>query len=416
MKRIVISSVLVIAAVALAGCVGDTDPATNVTFHTAQLHAHGRTDDGPAYWWWEYSTDRDFLKAGGGFRVCGSGSRCGPASSSSTVNLGTTVYGLQFGTTYYFRACGQDVPNPPSENEPPVCGRILSFTTGGSYAFDRKWGAYGTANGQFKSPSGVATDAAGNVYVADTGNHRIQKFGPTGNFLAKWGSLGSGDGQLNSPKGVAIDAAGNVYVADTGNDRIQKFSSSGAFIAKWGSSGTGDGQFNSPKGLATYPTADVYVADSGNDRIQKFSSTGAFIAKWGSSGTGNGQFNAPAGVVADSNFVAVADRGNHRMQAFYAPNANFLTTWGTLGANDGQFNNPSGIAMDRYEDNIGYVADTGNNRIQKFDFTAFVTKWGSLGTGDGQFKGPQAVASDRLDNVYVADTGNHRIQKFKVVQ
>ena len=76
--------------------------------------------------------------------------------------------------------------------------------------------------------------------------------------------------------------------------------------------------------------------------------------------------------------MAVADRGNHRMQAFYAPNANFLTTWGTLGANDGQFNNPSGIAMDRYEDNVGYVADTGNNRIQKFDFTAFVTKRGSL--------------------------------------
>ncbi len=76
-------------------------------------------------------------------------------------------------------------------------------------------------------------------------------------FLAKWGSEGSGDGQFRSPWGIAVDASGNVYVADFGNDRVQKFGPDGAFITKWGSEGTGDGQFayQNPTGLAVDPRA-----------------------------------------------------------------------------------------------------------------------------------------------------------------
>ena len=86
------------------------------------------------------------------------------------------------------------------------------------------------------TPDGVATDADGNVYVADCDNHRIQKFDSDGTFVAKWGSAGTGDGQFERPSGVAIDAAGNVYVADTDNNRIQKFDSDGHFIDKVGRS------------------------------------------------------------------------------------------------------------------------------------------------------------------------------------
>ena len=132
----------------------------------------------------------------------------------------------------------------------------------------------------FAQPCGVAADSFGNVYVADTGNHRIQKFSSQGVFLTKWGTSGSGDGQFNWPNAVAADSFGNVYVADTRNDRIQKFSSQGVFLDKWGTTGSGDGQFVWPRAVAVDSFGDVYVADTGNDRVQKFSSQGVLLDQW----------------------------------------------------------------------------------------------------------------------------------------
>jgi DNA-binding beta-propeller fold protein YncE len=99
-----------------------------------------------------------------------------------------------------------------------------------------QWGSVGSGDGQFSNPAGVATDAAGNVYVADFGNHRIQKFTGTGVYLTQWGSFGSGDGQFSTPRGVATDVDGNVYVADQGNHRIQKFGPdvTPATVTSWG--------------------------------------------------------------------------------------------------------------------------------------------------------------------------------------
>jgi len=132
------------------------------------------------------------------------------------------------------------------------------------------WGSYGSGDGQFFYPFGVAVDSAGNVYVADSYNYRIQKFDAGGTYLAKWGSYGAGEGQFSGPWDVAVDSAGNVYVADTGNDRIQKFDAGGTFLAQWGSYGEGEGQFSYPSGLAVDGAGNVYVADSWNHRIQKF--------------------------------------------------------------------------------------------------------------------------------------------------
>src|SRR2546422_702804 len=120
---------------------------------------------------------------------------------------------------------------------------ILATSALASFTFLLKWGTSGTGNGQFITPTGIATDSAGNVYASDVNNHRIQKFGSAGVFITKWGSNGGGDGQFLGPEGLAIDSSDNVYVADTGNNRIQKFTSTGGFITKWGTSGSGNGQF-----------------------------------------------------------------------------------------------------------------------------------------------------------------------------
>ena len=85
------------------------------------------------------------------------------------------------------------------------------------------WGSAGTGNGQFSVPQGVATHASGDVFVADSGNNRIQKFDNNGVFVTAWGSAGSGNGQFAFPQGVATDANGHVFVADRLNNRVQKF-------------------------------------------------------------------------------------------------------------------------------------------------------------------------------------------------
>src|SRR5204862_344248 len=109
-------------------------------------------------------------------------------------------------------------------------------------------------------------------------------------FILKFGGTGSADGQLLTPRGMATDASNNVYVADNGNNRIQKFNSTGGFITKWGSAGAGNGQFSSPAGISVNSSGTVFVADSGNNRIQSFSSTGTFNEAFGTAGSGDGQF------------------------------------------------------------------------------------------------------------------------------
>jgi DNA-binding beta-propeller fold protein YncE len=285
------------------------------------------------------------------------------------------------------------------------------------YTLTAKWGSSGTGNGQFHGPGGIAIDSSGNVYVADIGNHRIQKFSGDGTFIATWGFYGSNDGQFNSPESVAVDSSGNVYVPDSYNNRIQKFGSNGNFITKWGSPGSSDGQLSIPLYVAIDSKDNVYVTDLAANsgwaypRVQKFTSDGTFISKLGSSGTGDGQFNSPNDIAVDSSDnVYVVDSGNHRIQKF-GSNGNFITKWGSEGTGDGQFNGVNGIAIDS-SGNV-YVVDTGNHRIQKFGSNGnFITKWGSEGIDPEQFEAPWDVAVDSLGNAYVADDMNQRIQKF----
>jgi sugar lactone lactonase YvrE len=306
--------------------------------------------------------------------------------------------------------------------------------------------------GQFASPSDVAVAPDGTVYVADSGNHRIQRFSATGQFLGTWGSWGNDEGQFGyrmyyasagtlgpGPSGVAVAPDGTVYVADKFNHRIQRFSPTGQFLGQWGSSGSGDGQLHLPEGVAVAPDGTVYVAQIWIPRIQRFSATGQFLGQWDTPGwdvavapdstvyvatnsriqrfsaTGEflGEWDAPAqGVsVAPDGTVYVADNFNHRIQRFSAT-GQFLGKWGDEGSGDGQFDGPSGVAV--ASDGMVYVADTLNHRIQCFSAMGeFLGKWGSYSSGDELWQpGDMAVAPN--GTLYMTAVGN-RIERFSAI-
>ncbi len=282
------------------------------------------------------------------------------------------------------------------------------------YQFDLKWGSSGSGDSQFNKPRGVAVDTAGNVYVVDGENHRVQKFTADGAFVAKWGSNGGGDGQFSYPEGgVALDSSGNVYVADTANHRIQKFNPDTTFAAKWGSYGSGDGQLSYPTGIAIDSSGSVYVIETGNHRVQKFDANGTFQAKWGSNGSSDGMFNKPRGVAVDAaGNVYVADTENNRVQKFTS-GGTFVAKWGSSGGGNSQFNFPTAVAVDA-SGNV-YVSDSMNNRVQKFSGSGtYMTKWGSNGNGDGQMIETYGVAVSSSGKVYVSDFLNNRMQRFKI--
>lgn len=172
--------------------------------------------------------------------------------------------------------------------------RILVYTNNGAKML-KTWGKFGDGNGEFHHPSAVAVDNKGNIFVADGGNDRIQKFQlanpcPKGTFplatpgvcfIKSWGTTGTGNNQFNHPDGINVDSNGNVFVADSVNDRIQKFTNNGNFIKSWGNDGTDNGNFKSPGDIdIDTNTGNVFVADTLNNRIQKFDNNGMFISKW----------------------------------------------------------------------------------------------------------------------------------------
>jgi tripartite motif-containing protein 71 len=301
-----------------------------------------------------------------------------------------------------------------SDNATSYAGRVQKFD--GTGVLQASWGgANGTANGIVACPGGVAFDSAGNSYVVDSMNSRIEKFDSTGNCLLVWGSAGAGNGQFsfNGPATIAVDASGRVYVPDTGHHRIQVFDSAGNYLNQWGSVGTTDGLLKNPTGVALDGAGNIYVADMSNYRIQVFDSNGYFLRKWGSSGAGDGQFQSIYGIAVDkSGNVYVSDMGttNNRIQKFDS-NGNLLAKWGTPGSGNGQFSYPVGIGAD----SIGqvYVCDMGNRRVQRFDSAGnFKAAWGSVGVGNGTFGWPVGVAVNAAGHVVVTDYTNSLVQEF----
>jgi uncharacterized protein (TIGR03437 family) len=313
------------------------------------------------------------------------------------------------------------------------------------------------ASASLNGPSGLAVDAAGNLYIAETNNNRVRKV--SAGIITLYAGSGansisalSGTAAtlpLSTPVGLAIDASGNLYVSSEDYVLVMQITASGvmSLFAGHGYSGTSDGDggpatsahFLSPTALAVDANENLYIADNVAEVVRKVNAAGVITEIAGTpnmlglGGDGGASTAAllfgPDGLAVDKNGnVLVSDYGNNRVRKVDPVALTINTVAGTnaiLGdggaATTAQLLNPAGTAMDA-AGNL-YIADTWNHRIRKIDTTGKISTFAGTGTpgysGDGgaatsaELLLPGGVAVDPFGDILIADTGNNRIRKVE---
>lgn len=227
-------------------------------------------------------------------------------------------------------------------------------------------------DGQFQEPWGIAINAEGMIFVADTWNGRIQVFDTEGQFVRKWGYFNSSNGvtgdanALYGPRGIAIDGDGNLLVADTGNKRILRFTETGEVLAQIGGGGIQLGNFEEPTDVSVDPRdGSVYVADAWNRRIQKLDANLLPLAEWPVPSWGSQHlYYKPYLTVAGNGDVYATDPQNFRVLVYNSAGG-IKASFGRFGAEMNRFGLPNGLAWNA-ENNMLMVADADNGRIMNF--------------------------------------------------
>jgi len=340
-------------------------------------------------------------------------------------------------------------------------GLLLCLITGSAYARDLVFSAELPVEYHkydFDEPSDVFVDAAGYMFVANTGKKCVQRFNPRGELEKEF--YGENSDMLSQPIGVAVDSRGNVFVADAELKCVLGFNKDGDVFSVWGK-----GDIGKPAGI-TIEKDVVYVTDSDKNCVWEFDGKRLTTRKIGETGTASGQFQSPTGIVYNPNneMLYVVDTGNHRIQKIYtAVNPPGIFVWlgdtgkfgtitgistnngqlifvtakkedvngryeyvygfdmesqekkiqwgGSAGFSDRQFGDSAGLFVSN--DGMIFVVDKGNNSIQKItnkgQFVGLLSKYSFE---KGRFNSPVDMCFDSKGNMFVVDKNNHRIQRF----
>jgi uncharacterized protein (TIGR03437 family) len=305
-------------------------------------------------------------------------------------------------------------------------------------------------------PSGVALDGAGNLYIADTGTNRVRQVAPLGiiRTVAGTGMAGPGPDQtaaarsnLYSPMSAAVGSAGNLYIADTYNHRIRVVDANGLILTVAGTGVAGRGaeglpaaQMNlrAPQGVCLDRAGTLYIVDTGNHRVLRVLPSGATETAAGNGSPGDAgdggaaalaQLNLPGACALDTaGNLFISDTGSHRIRKV-TPAAGITTVAGTGAAGSAgdegpaaaaQLDEPGGIAVE--DDGNLFIADTGNHRIRQVTADGVIHTIAGQGTagysGDGgtassaQLYSPAGLVLDGAGDLYFADAGNNRVRRL----
>lgn len=262
--------------------------------------------------------------------------------------------------------------------------RVQKFSTEGKYlgGFDLPWD---TPKRKTCQAGGIALDEKGNLYLSFMSQDKVAVYTEEGKLLRAWGKRGKGDGELHQPGGILLQTDGTLFVTDQCNHRIQRFTLEGKFLDKWGEHGKKPGQFDGtepagsrfggPHFLAQDSKGRLYTTEGLLGRVQQFSPEGKPLSAWGDKGDQPGGFGAlatgyskftmgPIAILVDRRDRVWVSSLNDRVQAF-TPEGKFLLGLGGTGTDPGKFVRPHCMAVD--SKGYLYVADAGNQRIQKFE-------------------------------------------------
>ena len=378
--------------------------------------------------------------------------------------------------------------------------RISVFSPEGEVLF--RFGFERTGNGQFKELSDVEVDADGFAWVGDAENNRVQIFNPEGEYVGQFGEEGTGEGQFQTRSWIrlALAANGNVWITDSGNHRVERWKAPAfetttyipAYSSTFGGKGSGGGEFEYVGDVEVAPDGTLWAVDIGNDRLQHFSTSGEYLGSsvkvespdavaidyqgdiyvsanyvkklnsegelvetLASYGTGEGQVRFAVGLDTDAeDNLWVADSENDRLDKFnpegefvesidlgslsrpwgvsvapdgniwaaehykrrisvFSPEGEVLFRFGSSGTGNGQLKELSDVEVDA--DGFAWVGDAENNRVQIFNPEGeYVGQFGEEGTGEGQFQTRSWIrlALAANGNVWITDSGNHRVERW----
>ncbi len=331
-------------------------------------------------------------------------------------------------------------------------GAVTGFVgTGAAGSADNAIGGLAT----FNLPHGIVVDGLGNTYIADFGNNKIRKISASGAVTTYAGTGAAGgtnnavatSATFNTPTGVAVDAIGNVYVADFFGNRIRKISPAGVVTTVAGNGATGSSDnaigtlatFSKPTSIVLDATGNIYVTDNGNHKIRKISTTGAVTTFAGSGASGSldnvigtsATFTNPYGITIDAaGNLYVVDQGNNKIRKVSTSGA--VTTIAGSGANAtsdnntgtlASFNNPFGITIDGFG-NL-YVSEFTGRKVRKISTSGAVSTLagsginGSANNIDGILATFGSISGLAVDvtgtTLYVADYGGNKIRKISLI-